>query len=502
MTQPPLLRLKEGNVGTYQTKNATSHAITLSNLMGGECLVGTPESIPDNCLQLAYNWEYGGAVLQPQVVGGVTTKLDLTTISTAGFYDSIHDIFLVASGTNLYTITTNFVTKTLIGTLTGTYEPVFLLYDTYVLIASGGQIQKWSGSALTTIAGSPISHKIDFCFGRVKAFSILSDVVNYSAIGDCTSGTAWTNNPADISSSQFINVGYKDAGTITASMRISQDTIIIKTSGLAYRIISENDFTSVKVVAANEKTYAYNHYSGLTVGDNAFFIGKNGFNSFSTVTAYGAVKLDYPAPGYYINPWLVLNSGTNARMWHVPSKRQIWVMGQNDKLVYIYHYNVQTNGVAGSWTRRTFYWQIQSLMFKGNDVYVLYGNKIGKIDDTIALDDGQPYTSLLISKRHMPTLKKFVITHFNYFSYNMVAGSACLQLTTKKYPYTFSSQDGDIYGDNSQIYGDNSPIVSSQFTLIRKNLQKRVDYLEASVTVTAGRLAIHNLSVDVSEVNF
>ena len=488
-------------MGTYQSKNVTSHPISLSNLMGGECLVGTPESIPDNCLQLAYNWEYGGEMLQPQVVSGIRTKLDLTTTTTAGFLDVVHGIYLIASGTSLYSLTTDFVTKTLLGTLTGTYQPIFLLYDTYVLIASGGQIQKVAlGTTLSTIVGSPNTHHISFCFGRIRAYNIFSDVLNYSAIGD---PTGWTNSTTDISSSQFINVGYKDAGNITASGRLSTDTIIFKSSGVPYRITNENDFTNVKVVAAADRVYAHNHYCGLTVRNQAYFVGKDGFESISTVTDYGGVKVDVPAPGYLINPWLVLNSNAgNSRMWHIPSKRQIWVKGQNDKLVYIYNYNVNVNGVAGSWTRRTFYWQINDVMVNGNDVYILYGNKIGLLDDTTDLDDGNHFTYLLVTKRHIPILKKIILEHFNYLSFNKIPGNAVLELSTKSYPYTFSSTDGDIFGDTSDIYGDITFIVSDQFTSIIKNLQKRLDYLEVKVSGSSGRLAIHAISVNISEVNF
>lgn len=393
-------------MGTYQAKNATSHPITLSNLMGGECTVGTPQDIPDTCLQRAYNWEYGGEVLQPQVVPGVVTQINLTEEATAGFYDKVHDVFIVVSGQKVYTITTDFATKTYKGTLTGTYKPVFCLFDTYVLISSGGQLQEFNGTTLATIAGSPLSHHVKTIFGRVRAYNINSDVINYSGIGDRTN---WTNNPADISSSQFVDVGYKDAGIITATMQMSQDTVVIKSSGTPYRIVNENDFANIKVIAAADQVYAYNHYAGLTVGNTAYFAGSDGFQSFSTTDSYGAVKLDYPAPGYFINPWLVLNSDEGAKVWHIPSKRQIWVKGQNDKLVYMYHYNVTVNGVAGSWTRRTFYHQINDVMVKNNDIYVLYGNKIGKVDENIDTDDGQHFDYLLVTKRHVPNLKKYIL---------------------------------------------------------------------------------------------
>lgn len=486
-------------MGTYKHKNATQRAIDLSNLMGGECLVGTPESIPENCLQQAYNFEYGGEVLQIQVVPGVTTKLDLESEATAGFYDSVHDVFLVASGQNLYSITTDFGTKTLLGTLTGVYSPVFCLYDTFCLIASGGQIQKFDGSTLSILDNSPLSHWVGIKFGRVVAYNINSDVRNYSAIGD---PTGWTNVPSDVSSSQFIYVGYKDAGTITATISLSQDTIILKSSGTAYRIIGEDNFSNVSVAVLANRVYAWNHYSGISVKNKAYFVGKEGMESFGTTNAYGAMTADDPAPGYYINPWLALNSDGNAKMWHIPSKKQIWVKGQNDKFVWIYHYNVMANGIAGSWTHRDFQYQINDVMIKGKLVYVLYGDKIGLLDENTDTDDGKHFTAKILTKRTIPTLKKFIINHFNFLSANFILGDAVLSIATKQYPFTFSSTGTAIYGNHAAIYGNHTPLVSSKNTPIKKNLQKRVNYIDASLVVNTGRLSVQGLSVNASEVNF
>lgn len=485
-------------MGVYRPKNATSHPIDFTNMMGGECLVGTPETIPDNCVRLAYNWEYGGEVLQPQVVPGVTTKLDVTTSADTGFYDSINDCFLVSSGTTLYKVPTDFSTKTSTGTLNSTYDPVYCLYDTVPLIASGGVLQEFDGTNISDTAGAPTCHHVSAVGGRVRAVNILTSRITYSAIGDRTS---WVNNPADISTSQYLDIGYKDPTNIVAVMALSQDTIVIKASGIAYRIINEHDFTNIEVVPASTKTPAYNHYCGLTVGNRAYFFGSDGFQSFSTTDRYGAVIADDPAPGYFINPQLVSNSDSTAKVWHVPSRRQIWVKGQEDKFVYIYHYNVTVNGVAGSWTRRTFYWQINDVMVKGNSVYVLYGNKIGQIDDTIDTDDGNSISYILISKRHTPRLKNYILENFNYTTYNFIAGSATLELSEKSYPYTFSSTDGDIYGDTTEIYGDTSSIVSDQYSRLREILQKRLDYLEAKVTGSDGRMAIQTLVINCSEVN-
>ena len=467
--------------------------------MGGECLVGTPESIPENCLQQAYNFEYGGEVLQPQVVPGVTIKLDLESEATAGFYDSVHDCFLVESGQNLYKIATDFSTKTYLGTLTGTYAPVFCMYDTFCLLATGGQIQKFDGTTLSILDNSPLSHHVSTCFGRLRAYNINSDIINYSAIGDPTN---WTNNPSDISSGQYIKIGYKDAGLITASMMLSQDFIVFKSSGIPYRIMSENDFNNVRIVTAANKVFAYNHYCGLTVGNRAYFAGHDGIQSISTVTDYGGVKVDEPAPGLLINPWFILNATERARIWNIPYKRQLWVKGQDDKIVWIYHYNVLANGVSGSWTHRDFAYQIKDVMLKDDKTYVLYGNKIGLLDNTTSLDDGNKFTAQLVSRRYIPNLKKFIVNHFNFMGFNMLDGDAVLSIATKQYPFSFTRTDSDIFGDTTDIFDDFTTIVSDDFSQIRKNLQKRINYLECRLIVNSGRMAIHSLNVDISEVNF
>jgi hypothetical protein len=278
--------------------------------------------------------------------------------------------------------------------------------------------------------------------------------------------------------------------------------IVLKSSGVPYRVTNEDDFTQIRVVAAAEKVYAWNYYCGLTVGNRCYFIGKEGFESFSTVTAYGAVKVDEPSPGYFINSRIALDSDSSARLWHVPTRKQIWVKTKNDKFVYIYHYNLMANGVAGSWTRRTFTHQINDVFTKGKDVFIFYGGMLGQLDETTDLDDGVPVGGQIITKRKMPTQKKYVIDYFKYTSYNILPGDAVVEISTKSYPHSLTSGDSLIYGDESPIYGDESPIYGEQFTTIRKNLQKRCNYLEGKITINRGRIAIREFIVQAEEVEY
>jgi hypothetical protein len=234
------------------TKHPAQFTIGIDNIMGGLCLIANPESIPDGTVAQMDNWEYGVLLNQPQVCPGVVTVYDMGMTVDTIFYDEANDVWTASSGTGLYT--TDLATHSSIGTLTGNYKPVYALYDDIVLVASGGQIQKIaSGTTLSTVEGSPLSHYVAHNNGRVEAFNINSDVKNYSAIGDYT---GWTNNPSDPSSAQFVYVGYKDASQIACTIKLATDSIVIKTSGSVYRIVNENDFANIASYPAAQKAVA------------------------------------------------------------------------------------------------------------------------------------------------------------------------------------------------------------------------------------------------------
>jgi hypothetical protein len=472
------------------TKHPAQFTIGMGNIMDGLCLIANPESIPNGTVAQMDNWEYGTLLNQPQVCPGVVSQYDMTVDAETLFYDAVHDVWYCSSGTTLYS--TDLATKTSLGTLTGAYKPIYALYDDIVLVASGGQIQKIaSGTTLTTVATSPLSHWVAHNNGRVEAFNINSDVKNYSAIGDYT---GWTNNPSDISTSQFIDIGYKDASQIACTIKLATDSIVIKTNGSVWRVQNEDDFTNVRVVPAAQRTSAFNHYSGLSLANKAFFIGQEGFNSFGTTDAYGAVKLDDPAPGYMINGWYVANVDLNARVWHIPVRKQVWCKTNNSQEVLIYHYGIN------AWSKRQFKYAINDVVVKGTDVYIAYGTKIARLDDGIDTDDGDHFTATLASKRFLPKRKKFLMKYRNLLTYNFFPGDYILEVGGKTLPVTFGTTDDNADTDSDDADTDSDPADSSSYTVKKKKTRKRTSSVQVVVKVQTGRLAIRDLSVDVVEV--
>ena len=475
------------------TKNPTQFTISLQNVMGGLCLISNPESIPDGTVAQMDNWEYGVSLNQPQVCPGVVSQYDNGGTVDSLFYDPINSIWYFSHGTTLYS--TNLTTKTSLGTLTGAYAPIYALFDTFVVVASGGQLQKIvGGTTLSTISGSPTSHYCAHNNGRLEAYNIISDLKNYSAIGDCTSGTAWTNNPANISSAQYVDVGYKDASNIACSIKLSQDSIVIKTSGAVYRIINEQNFANISVVAAAQKTQSFNHYSGLNLFNKAYFIGQEGFHSFSTVTDYGGVKVDDPSPGYMVNGWYSQNVDSTAKVWHVPARRQIWCKSKNQNEILIYHYGIN------AWSKRFFAYPIRDVVVKGISVYIAYGNKIALISDDIDTDDGNHFSATIESKRFLPLRKKYLMKHINLVTYNFFPGNYILTVGNKIMPVSFSST-GDIANTDTDIANtDIDPVTPGDYTVKKKNTRKRTAAIQMILTVQTGRLAIRDMTIQCVEI--
>ncbi len=477
-------------MAVQSTKHPAQFTISLANVMSGLCLIANPESIPDGTVAQMDNWEYGVLLNQPQVCPGVEVKYDMITDAETLFYDAVHDIWYCSTGTSLYW--TNLVTKTLLGTLTGAYKPIYALYDDIVLVASGGQIQKIaSGTTLSTVTGSPNSHFIEHNSGRVASIDITSHQKVYSAIGDYTS---WVNNPSDISSAQFVDVGYKDAGKIACTIKLATDSIVIKTNGSVYRIVNENNFDNIGCYPASQRTGAFNQYSGLALMNKAFFIGYEGFNSFSTVTDYGGVKVDDPSPGDNINGWYVNNVDINTRLWHVSARKQIWCKTNNQNEVLIYHYGIN------AWSKRQFKYPIYDVVVKGFDVYIAYGTKIAKIDDNLDTDDGTHFLAIIASKRYLPKHKKYLMKYINLVTYNFLAGNYILSVGNKVLPVTFGSTDDDADTDMDDADTDSDPADSNSYTTKKKRTRKRATAIQVIITVETGRLALRDMSIDVAEI--
>ena len=467
-----------------KTRNAVND-LNIQSFLKGLVYTANPESIPDEALVQADNFEFD------QYTGSIRTAPGMRVLVTeagdigAGFYDMTHAVHLFNVGTSLYK--TDLTTSTLIGTMTGSSKPIFCLYDTKVLIASGGQLQSWDGTTLSTIADAPVCHYVSYRKGRAVAFNITNDLLSFSAIGDYT---AWTNAPADNSSGQSINIGYKDASSICSVAEQSQDLLIFKSSGRLYRMVG--DFPDEAVYEVSQTAYSANQYSAVSIVNNTFFVGQMGIWGTGTTQSYG--DIDMVETGANINPQVILQVDTSAQIWHVYPRRQLWIKTQNDKSVYIFHYN------TGAFTRRTFKYQISDVWCEGNKVYVAYGTKIAVIDTTIATDDDTAIVAQLKSKRWVATSLALFVTRILFETSNIIAGDFILKVGTKTIAQS-TGITGDIASLDTDIAAlDTDPAVDSSFTRIFQRVGIWGSSLDITFTVNTGTIAVRNICLGVTSI--
>jgi hypothetical protein len=455
-----------------------------------------PEAIADGELVQAENAEYDHADGSLRTVPGVTIKLDLGIPVETLFYDNRHNTFYFSSGTVLYR-SADLKIYVRLGTVSGSSKPVYCMYGDVCLIATGGLLQVISGgNSLQTVSGSPlVNHYVTSRIGRVLTYSLTSDQLNYSAIGDYTS---WQNIASDSSSAQFVNIGYKDPGNIISIDFLSKVIMVYKEGGRAYKIVGEPQDSNYAVESVSQTASCLSMNATINVDDKSYYLGQAGFMSFQPVNTYGNV-----APfeeGLNINAWIVKNIDSNCQLWHVQPKKQIWLKTQNDKRIYMYHYIPRYSDGRGAFTVREFTNQINDVCCIGNTVYVAYGNKIGILDLSVDTDDGIQLQTAITGNNKLTQKHSILVMNRNFVTYNIIDGYGFIQCGKKPKNVIFSASSPDVYGNVDDIYGNKKFIYTDSYTRSYKVGGGSNKSVQLSILIQKGAVSIRQFDYQYLEV--
>lgn len=454
-----------------------------------------PESIPDGALVQAEQCEYDYADGSLRTVAGVSIVLNAGMSVDTLFYDSKNGVFYFSSGTKLYR-SADLTSYTLLGSIVGLSKPVYCLFGSVCLLASGAQLQAVvNGSTLQTVSGSPaVCNHVSVMFGRVRVATD-TDQFAYSAIGDYTS---WTNNPSDKSSAQYVNVGYKDPGKIIAVDYLPRVTMVYKEGGRAYKIVGEPQDASFAVETVSQTASVLSKFGTVNVDNRSYILGRGGLMSFAPTQDYGNV-----APfesGLNINAWIAQNVDANSQIWHVQSKKQLWIKTQNDKRVYLYHYQPRYPDGRGAFTTRTFSNQLNDVCCVGNVVYVAYGNKIGKLDSTLDTDDGVQIQTVIKGANRISTKRSRLIMTKRMVVRNIISGYGTVQFGKRTENLTFSASSPKLYGNKAKLYGNKTKLTSSAYTKYFKVGGWLNKTAQVIIIVQKGAIAIRQLDYEYLDV--
>lgn len=477
-------------------KHSNVTPISFTDFSGGINISKSGEAIADNELQSAENFEFNYLNGALSTVPGFVSVFDASADISSMFYLPFDNTFLYTVGSAIWV--TNLSTKTNIGHLNGTDVPDYEIFNDKVLIASGANLQSWDGSTLKDIPIPGVTTGAIYPFivkendGRLMVVDEADDYLYWSGIGDEENWT-FDNNDAN---AKFLEVGYQDGCQIRAVTKLSQDIIVYKnnvknTKPKIMRVAGK--YPNWQVLNVAESECSVNRFTSVSAGNDAFFFGVSGFKALSTVTEYGSIK-SYDA-GKNVNSFLSKNFSFNdARMWHVPSKNQIWIKLQNDRYVYMYHY-------AGSaFTFRRFVTgNVTSLVNVDDEVYIAIGQKILKMDENVFSEDGTAYTGVLKLKR-LTAQNNFLILRAFINAEILAVGSAVL--TVGRYPIqlNLSGVCVPIYGDIGDIYGDTGTIWEDNSVQSSLWMNHRVKSIDITLWVNSGGIALRSIDLQVVEV--
>ena len=355
------------------TKHENQQTIVRADFSGGLNTTANVDGIAENQLSVAVNVEVDHSTGRLKTVAGTT---DLFTMPMeyflAALYDEINDVLLIVRTDKVVlSFDSSGNISDPLGTLSGNLYPVATSWENGLLIASGGKLQYFNGSALVTL-DSPKATSVYVRAGRV----LISDDnnVRYSGVGDETN---WTEDTNDDSSSKFVEAGYKDGGSLVGMINLSSDVLLIKDNRRLYRLNGE--FPNWQIVEVSRNVEVSGRMGYCSVADSVFILGRNEVQNIQTTNAYGDMK---PQNVATLITKEIQRLGSDTKLRHVPPLEQIWAINGREVLMF--------DLVSTSWYKREFNSPVVDVIPIGDEVLVIKEDRISKLDGSTFYDSGLP----------------------------------------------------------------------------------------------------------------
>lgn len=370
-------------MATLSTKHQNQQHVSLTDFSGGLNTTTSMAGIGANELWEVQNMELDSVTNRLKTVAGT---VDLFSVSgktfIAGAWDEINDKFILIDSDKKVYASDLEGNMGQVGTLTGTLYPICTSWEDGLLIASGGKLQYYNGTTLSTLSDSPNSTSVYTRAGRVVVTS--ANEVHYSAVGDETN---WTEDTGDYSSSVWVEAGYKDGGNFVGMASLSQDMLIFKDNRRVYRLSGEYPDWSIVEVSRNVECLGRTAF--VSIANTVIVLGHNEVQTLQPTADYGDVKPQ--GVGTKVTKELSkLTSSTRVRF--VPPLSQVWFIGSDGEVLIL-----DTNHQA--WFKRKFNAPVVDVLPVGNTVYIVKHDRISKLEDSTFYDNGKALAWKFQAKR-------------------------------------------------------------------------------------------------------
>lgn len=403
---------------------------------------------------------------------------------------------------------------TKIGTLSGGSSPVMREFGEKICIASGGDLQVWDGvpsSPLESVEillpdgnkageGRLYPDSIETWGNRLLAAQSSKDIIIGSELGSAVDWKYSEGTSTDISYAQWVYVGLKDSARISSISALSSDIIISKRkadgSPINYRLVGSFDTGEINVVEINRTSHVYGQKCMIQAQNDLFYLGQNGFETYSTVQQYGDMQMK--SAGRRVNKLINQLSGPTARLWHVMPYGQIWIQpssASND--IYMFHYQ------NGAFSRRRVWASIGGVAVRDRDVFVGIGDQILQLNESRLVDSWGRAIKGIAKTKKFRGKEAWIIKQIRV----NVAEENNLRAEVRIGPTSVPLQSirrGDLIYRNGEMIWKNDKLIYQGDSNLSQRLKRtnlRLPTWEAELAISNGRMTLDSIEIEVVEVN-
>ena len=374
-------------------KHENQFQIAHADFSGGLNTSTSVDGISENQLARATNLEIDHATGKLRTVAGTVDVFKFPKIFAAAYDEINRKVLLVDADKKIfaYDLDTNEIGGEL-GILSGELYPICANWENGLLIASGGQLQYFNGTNFFTIENSPRASSVCVQAGRV----LVTDEKNLylSGVGDETN---WFEDANIDSSAKFLEVGYKDGGSLVGMVNVPGGVILLKNNRRVYRLNIGYPAWSLAEISCN--TEISGRLSACAAADSVFVLGQNEVQNIQAANVYGNLKpqnLALPVASE------IKKVAGNSLLRYIPKLNQIWILNGEEILLF--------DLVTQSWFKRQFNSKILDVLSIGEEIFIVKPDRLSKLDEKIFQDSGEDLTWNFKGKRH--------ISHYDFLLKN------------------------------------------------------------------------------------
>lgn len=372
-------------------RRSDSKSRTYSDFRGGGLnLAASDRFLQENETGGGKNYCYernGGRFRTLEPLELIATMADnITTI-----YPSLNFGLILEANKGLYKLVGS--TPTSIGTLNGTSPPQFCDWgeanERELFIASGSVVQSYNGTTFATQTPEPIdpnapsgdkwnsAHDVMVREGRLLLSETGKDRLKFSGVGDPTNWQV-VDNGSDVftdADALWTEVGYKEGGDIVKVIPLGRDLVVFRTDGNLYRLFGS--YPNWEVIPIAQEVDPVSRNTIAPVGNDIMFLDKDrGIRKLSAIKEHDDFAI-VEKEGGKVNAWLAGNFTTDARLWALPDRGEIWVRPNGGNVILCWSERYQ------GWTKIDLGSPILAVAEYNGATYLSIGKSLYKLNDSV-----------------------------------------------------------------------------------------------------------------------